>query len=252
METDITKHPAFLNCDGKLIAQLIGGSTLYDLNTPTSDIDYRGIFIAQNKTYVTGFDTIESIVQTGEIDSTYYELSRYLKLLSKSNTQVAEIIFAPDSAFTYTTPLFKKIRDNRYNLIDSSVLKNSLKGYVFSEIRLATGQRSGQLGGKRKLSLEKYGFSPKNFTQILRLCKVGIIFFDTGEYIVKISDIDIAYHSLLMEIKTQPQNFTCDQLEKIVNTEFLKLEESIKNSKINFKFDTNLAADIIIEARRQL
>jgi len=249
METNIQQHPAFLNCKGKLICQLIGGSNLYGLTNKDSDTDYRGLFIATDKKYITGFDTIESIVQTNEIDSTYYELSRYLKLLRKSNTQVLEILFAPDSAFTYTTDLFKTLQNYRYRLIESDVLKNSLKGYVFSEIRLATGERSGQLGSKRKLAVAEFGFSPKNFVQILRLCKVGIEFFKTGEYMVKVSDTDQAYHDFLMDIKNHPENFTCDQLTKIVNDMFHKLEDAMNNSKINFKFDAELASDIILAAR---
>jgi len=249
METDITKHPAFINCNGKLICQLIGGSTLYNLHNSYSDVDYRGLFVATDKKYITGFDTIESIVQTNEIDSTYYELSRYLKLLRKTNTQVLEILFAPESAFTCMTDLFKTIHYYRYKLIDTNLLKSSLKGYVYSEIRLATGERSGQLGSLRKNTINKYGFSPKNFVQILRLCKVGIVFFKTGEYMVKVSDTDEAYHDFLMEIKNHPENFTCEQLTKIVNNKFHELETVISTSKISYKFDTELAADIILESR---
>ena len=250
METNITKHPAFLNCNGELIAQLIGGSTLYGLNNEFSDTDYRGIFIARDKKYIAGLENIESIVQTGDIDSTYYELSRYVALLRKSNTQVLEILFAPDSAFTYTTDLFKTLQTHKFNLIDSNILKNSLNGYVFSEIRLATGQRSGQLGSKRKDAVEKYGFSPKNFVQILRLCKVGITFFNSGEYMVKVADYDQTYHNFLMDIKNAPEDFTCEQLTNIVDVMFNKLETAMEDSKISYKFNMDLASDIILNSRK--
>ena len=98
MNPTIKQHPAFLNCDGKLLASIVGGSRLYGIHLPDSDYDERGLFVATNKKYITGFDTIESIVQTGDVDSTYYELVRYLKLLRKSNTQVLEIVFAPDDS----------------------------------------------------------------------------------------------------------------------------------------------------------
>ena len=249
MNHSIEEHESYKNCKGKLLCELIGGSTLYGLNNKNSDIDYRGLFLATDKKYVTGFDNVESIVQTGEIDSCYYELSRYLKLLRKSNTQSLEILFAPESSFTFTTDIFQEIRENRFSLIDTKILKSSLKGYVFSEIRLATGARSGQLGGVRKAAVETYGFSPKNFTQILRLCKVGTIFFDQGEYMVKVKDFDEDYHNFLMEIKNNPENFTCEQLEKLVDEEFKKLELSMDNSKISFKFDVDLAADLVSKAR---
>lgn len=249
-DISIENHEAFKNCEGKMICQLIGGSTLYGLNTPESDLDFRGLFVAKNKRYLANLDTIESIVQTNDIDSTYYEITRYLKLLRKSNTQVLEILFAPDTAFTYKHPIFDEIVAHAYDLIDTNTLKNSLKGYVFSEIRLATGQRSGQLGGKRKQAVETYGFSPKNFVQILRLCKVGIEFFTTGKYMVNVKEFDEKYWEKLMDLKTSPQYYTCKQLEQMVNEEFGRLEGVMESSKISFKFNPDIAADIILKAKQ--
>lgn len=245
----IHSHPSFEKCRGRVVCELIGGSTLYGLNTPDSDIDYRGLFFAAGKQYVAGFDSIESIVQTGEVDSAYYELTHYLKLLRKSNTQVLEMLFAPEHSFTETSTLFKRIRENRYNLIDSHVLKNSLKGYVYSEMRLATGERSGRLGGKRKESVSKYGFSPKNFVQIMRLCRVGQTFFTNGEYMVNVHLSDPSFHEELMDIKTQPQKYTVDQLKARVASEYDLLVEAMDKSDVNYSFDTDLAADLIMTAR---
>lgn len=183
------------------------------------------------------------------MDATYYEIGRYLKLLRKSNTQVLEILFSPESAFTYKHPVFDVIQENRYRLIDTNILKNSLKGYVHSEIRLATGSRSGQLGGKRKEAVEKFGFSPKNFCQILRLCKVGQVFFTNGEYMVNVKDHDPDYHSFLMDIKNTPEKFTCEQLEKWVDMEFNSLCTIMDNSKIKYTFDADLAAELILQTR---
>lgn len=246
---DIKDHPAITQCNGKILCQLIAGSTLYGLNNEQSDVDYRGLFLATDKKYITGFDIIESIVQTGEIDSTYYELSRYLKLLRKSNTQVLEILFADPDKFISSSQIFEEIRTNRYKLIDTHVLKASLRGYVYSEIRLATGERSGQLGGKRKLAVERFGYSPKNFTQIFRLCEVGNLFFRTGEYMVNVKAHNPDKHDFLMEIKNHPENFTCEQLSKMVDIEFEKLVKVMEESKINFKFDVELASDLVLKAR---
>lgn len=247
--TSINAHPAFEKCKGQVLCELIGGSTLYGLDTKDSDIDYRGLFFASDKQYVAGFDSIESIVQTGEIDSAYYELTHYLKLLRKSNTQVLEILFAPETAFTRRRLLFDRIRENRYSLIDSHVLKGSLKGYVFSEMRLATGERSGRLGGKRKEAVTKFGFSPKNFVQIMRLCRGGQRFFTDGHYMVNVQLSDPEFHAELMDIKTQPQKYTVEQLKARVDHEYALLVEKMDNSDVNYKFNSELAADLIMTAR---
>jgi len=245
----ITTHPSFEKCSGRLLCELIGGSTLYGLNTPDSDIDYRGVFFASNNEYVAGFNSIESIVQTGEVDSAYYELTHYLKLLRKSNTQVMEILFAPEHAFTATSMPFKLMRKNRYNLIDSHLLKSSLKGYVYSEMRLATGERTGRLGGKRKEAVTQYGFSAKNFVQILRLCRVGQRFFTAGDYMVNVQLTDAAFHKELMDIKTQPQKYTVEQLKARTVYEYDCLVEIMDKSNVNYSFDTKLAIDLIMDTR---
>ena len=245
----ILNHPSFIQCEGKLLCSLIGGSTLYGLNTPESDVDYRGLFASTGKIYLAGFDKVESIVQTGDIDSTYYEIQRFLQLLRKSNTQVLEILFAPDEMLTDTSDVFEEMRKNRYNLINSDILKSSLKGYVFSEIRLATGQRSGQLGGKRKAAVERYGYSPKNFVQILRLCQVGIEFYTTGQYMVNVKEFNPTYHEFLMDIKTDPDNWTCEQLENMVNSRFKDLEKVMDESTIKFEFDVDFASDIVLKSK---
>jgi hypothetical protein len=240
-------------CKGKIIASLIGGSTLYGLNTPSSDIDYRGIYVATDKKYVAGFDKMDSIVlspHSGDNeDATFYEIGHYLKLLRKTNTQVMEMLFAPESAFTYKHPLFDQMRLYPYNLIDSEKLKSSILGYVHSELRLATGERSGQLGGKRKADVETYGFSPKNFTQIFRLLRVGIRFFDTGVYMVNVKEHSPTLHDWLMHIKTNPSAHTREELQELVRYELEALEVSIKNSKVDLKFDIDFASDIILSSR---
>ena len=241
-------------CAGKVVASLIGGSTLYGLNTPTSDVDYRGIYVATDKKYIAGFEKMDSVVLSphngDNEDATYYEIGHYLKLLQKTNTQVMEMLFAPDSSFIYKHPLFDVIRNYKYSLIDSEKLKSSIRGYVHSELRLATGERSGQLGGKRKSDVEKYGFSPKNFVQIFRLIRVGIRFFDTGVYMVNIKEHSPTLHAWLMALKTDPSGYTCEELKEKVSQELESLETSIKNSKVDLKFDIDFASGIIISSRK--
>jgi hypothetical protein len=241
-------------CAGKVIASLVGGSTLYGLNTPSSDVDYRGIYIATDNKYKAGFEKMDSVVLSphngDNEDATYYEIGHYLRLLQKTNTQVMEMLFALDSSFTYKHPFIDQIRSHRYSLIDSEKLKSSIRGYVQSELRLATGERSGQLGGKRKADVEKYGFSPKNFVQIFRLIRVGIRFFDTGVYMVNVKEHSPTLHAWLMALKTDPSGYTCEELKDNVLHELEALETSIKNSEVNYKFDIDFASDMIISSRK--
>lgn len=246
---DILDQNSFKDCGGILLAELIGGSQLYSLSTPESDTDYRGCFVATNNHYLAGLSKIESIVLTGETDATYYELVHFFSLLRKSNTQVLEILFAPDKAFICLPKDFKLIREYGSQLFCSETLKKSLQGYFHSEMKLATGLRSGRLGGKRKDAVESYGFSPKNFTQMIRICLLGINLFKYDEVIVDSRLYGPEQYDLLMEIKTAPQNFTKDQLVDIANGYFRQLLDEMDSSKIIHKFNKDLAADLILQIK---
>jgi hypothetical protein len=116
-------------------------------------------------------------------------------------------------------------------------------------MRLATGERSGRLGGKRKEVVTQYGFSPKNFVQIMRLCRVGQRLFTDGDYMVNVQLSDPSFHEELMDIKTQPQKYTVEQLKARVASEYDLLVQAMDNSSVNYSFDSELAADLIMTAR---
>lgn len=245
----IEENQSFENCGGEILCELIGGSKLYGLDNEDSDTDYRGLFKFTDKTYLAGFNNVESIVLSNSVDATYYELAHFLRLLRKSNTQVMEILFAPDSHILKSSGVFDCIRENKYNFIDSERLKSSLLGYIYSEIKLATGERTGRLGGKRREKLDKHGFSPKNFVQLIRLCEVGIEFFRSGEYQVNIKNYNEELHKSLMLIKNHPEMFNKEELLGIVHKKIDKLEDVMKNSKIKYEFDLDLASDVINNVR---
>jgi predicted nucleotidyltransferase len=233
-------------------ALLVGGSKLYGLDTPESDTDYRGVYATTDLQVAAGFQDHSSIVKTGEVDATYYELGRFLALLRKTNTQVMEVLFAPDSAFSVMTPEFEWLRSKKYELFDSEKLKQSLLGYIHSEIRLATGERRGQLGSLRKQKIETFGFSPKNFTQLLRLIFVGKYLYEHGEYVVRVADVDPDYHELLMIVKTKPELFTKEDLVRMVESGKSELVKVMESSKLKTEFNTNLASKFLLTERAKL
>lgn len=236
----------------KTHALLVGGSKLYGLDTPESDTDYRGVYTTTDLQVAAGFKEHSSMVKTGEVDATFYELGHFLSLLRKTNTQVMEVLFAPQSAFTVMTPEFKWLRSKRYELFDSEKLKQSLLGYLHSETRLATGERKGQLGGLRKQKVETFGFSPKNFTQLLRLLFVGKYLYKHGVYVVRVADVDSEYHELLMAVKTKPELFTKEDLVEMVESGKCELVKVMESSKFKTEFNADLASKFLLAERAKL
>lgn len=235
----------------KILARLLGGSHLYGLNTPESDYDERFIYAYDDVPNIIGLDKNECISeQDKDQDKLGYELRRYLELLKKTNNQVVEYLFADESAFIEITPEFKLIRQNKFRLIDQDRFYKSLRGYIQNELKLANGERTGELGSKRKAALDKYGFSPKNFSHLLRLIQCGITFFKTGEYPVNLQKHNAALTEKLLKIKMEPGAFTKESLNitaKIMEELFVNAyQDRLTKDRISY-YDHDVANDIIFK-----
>jgi predicted nucleotidyltransferase len=233
-----------------LIAKYIGGSHLYKLSTPESDVDWRGVFLTDNISEILGWTRDQVVHDTREFgdDVLLFELKRFLQLLKKTNTNVVEALYVPFHHFEILTDLFKKVIQARYNLLDSDRLYRSTCGYVKSEGRLALGERTGKLGGKRKAMLDKYGFSPKNVTQIIRIVVAADWFLQTGHYPLDISGVDKKAYNLAFKIKTNPRLFSFEDVSNIIREYDEKAKEMKDLVKLTFKDD--VALDIILHAYR--
>jgi hypothetical protein len=229
--------------DIKVVAQYLGGSNLYGLNTPTSDEDIRYVFVNTDVGQVLGLDRFEHLdKRTKDEDSFGMELRGFFSLLRKTNTQVMEVLYAPPSAFTVLDPKFKTLVLDEYTkFIDSDRFFKSLCGYIFTERRLALGERAGQIGGKRYEAVEKYGYSPKNMVQLYRLAYAGIEFFRSGIFPTNIKTYNEDIWKRLMSIKTEPWLYNPEQL--VAETKVLEdvLITAHNNTKIQYIFDIEYA-----------
>ena len=227
----------------KTIAEIIGGSHLYGLSTPQSDIDKRGVFLNTEPGKILGIERFEVIKKQTE-DTIYFEFSHFLRSLRKTNTQMIELLFAQAPSFILLEEEFIFVRENKYKLIDSDLFFKSLMGYIENEKRLANGQRTGNLGSKRKKAIDSYGFSPKNFCHLFRLAHCGSVFFDTNYYPTNIGYEDKDLGKLLFSVKTEPEKYNKQQLDEMTVDFVSKLVNSFKNKKNRFNFDLNFANEL--------
>ena len=236
--------------DAKILCELLGGSHLYGLNTPASDEDTRGIVINTSADYILGLRRYdESRKQNAAIkqDIVFKELSAWVRLLYQGNTEAFEILFAPESKFISLSPEIKLFRATPYEFIDSRRLFGCLRGYGASEARLVAGLRTGVLGSKRKQSLDTYGYSPKNATQLLRLFQTGIEFFTHERYVVETRDFGSDFHAYLMEIKTNPSSYSLELFEKDYREMEARLVMAFESyRKKSFHFNEKLANKLLL------
>jgi predicted nucleotidyltransferase len=238
-----------MNTDNiKILCSTLGGSHAYGLQTPTSDIDKRGVFANTDLSSIIGINSGRSahrVSQNDDEDTAYWEIREFLRLLRQGNTQAVELAFT--DKWEKIDPSFVTLKFNRSRLIDSQKLITVLKGYSLSELRLANGERTGKLGGKRKEAIEKYGFSPKNFVQLFRLLWAGRKFYESGIFPVCVPEWDQDFANWLMDVKTNPQDFHKEALNMKAKILEQELEEAYAQNTIGYKFDERAANELCKE-----
>jgi uncharacterized protein len=126
----------------------LAGSHGYGLNRPSSDYDYRGVFIAPKRYYL-GFDRIEQKdtgwdepgifpFLDGNKDTVIYELRKIIQLLSGANPNVLELLWLNEY------PVLTNVGQHLINhkqLFLSKKVKHTYSGYAFAQIKKMESHR---------------------------------------------------------------------------------------------------------------
>ncbi|WP_299883222.1 nucleotidyltransferase domain-containing protein [uncultured Lacinutrix sp.] len=156
-----------LKKSGSIILESISGSRAYGLDTATSDTDIRGVFILPKAQFY-------SLNYIGQInnetnDIAYYELGKFIELLSKNNPNIMELLNVPKECILYKDPIFDTIKKKDFV---SKLCKNTFANYAFTQIKKARG-----LNKKIVNPVEKERKSVEDFCYV-REEKESIVFKD--------------------------------------------------------------------------
>lgn len=115
----------------RILCKIIAGSHLFGTNTPTSDTDYKGVFVPDaddilmstyKHTVVEHTNTKHNTKNTSEdIDIEMYSLKKFFDMLYIANNHALEILFAPDEMILETSPEWEFIRSYKENLVCKKV-----------------------------------------------------------------------------------------------------------------------------------
>lgn len=117
-----------------LLFECVTGSRAYGTETPESDNDLRGVFIAPRRAFF-GLDTPEQVSDAAQ-DETYYEIGRFVDLLTRNNPNILEMLYAPDDCVRYRHPLMDRIRPE---MVLSKLCRDTFAGYALSQVHRARG-----------------------------------------------------------------------------------------------------------------
>lgn len=135
----------YLRKEGLIILECISGSKAYGLDTPASDTDIKGVFILPKQQYY-GIKYVEQINNETN-DIVFYELGRFMELLSFNNPNILELLNTHENAIIYKHPFLEEIKTEK---IISKLCKDTFGKFAFSQIKKAKGLKKKILNPIKK------------------------------------------------------------------------------------------------------
>lgn len=224
----------------KIIYEILYGSDAYGTTMQDSDNDIRGILLPTIDECLSMKELKDVRVHNDEEDRVMYPIQKFFRLAVKSNPSVFEWLFVPENCIKIMTPAGKLIRDNR-EIFLSKELYHRFKGFAYSEFSSLT-KLTGETGLKRKRQILKFGFSPKNAMNVIRLMEQGIELLETSYLTMPRPNAEFLKNIKKGEISYKEITNLFDELLK-------KLETARDNSKLpdepQFKKADNLLIKIL-------
>lgn len=120
--------------NGWLIFEVITGSRAYNLATDISDTDFRGVFVLPRNLFYS-LDYIPQVSNETN-DIVYYELRRFVELLSKNNPNIIEMLATPVHCVVYRHEIMDYIK---FGDFISRLCEQTFANYAFTQIKKAHG-----------------------------------------------------------------------------------------------------------------
>jgi len=117
-----------------ILLDCFSGSTAYNLKMKGSDVDKKGIFIMpQHQLY--GFNQQQQLADAKN-DEVYFEIGRFLELLTKNNPNILELLSTPKEHVLFRHPVMELIKPEDFL---SKLCQDTFAGYAQTQIRKARG-----------------------------------------------------------------------------------------------------------------
>ena len=124
--------------NGLLLYEFIRGSKCHGIDTPTSDTDMGGVYMAPVEQLIgLGID-YQDQVSDDKHDTTWHELNKYMNLLLKSNPTVLESLFVDQKFVIYEHPIITELKLHRDEFVTKECFP-SFYGYAKAQIERARG-----------------------------------------------------------------------------------------------------------------
>jgi len=231
-----------------LICVAITGSHAYGMQNKNSDIDIMGIFLPPLE-YLLGLKKVDQIVferKKGDpFDGQLFTFTKWFKLLIDQNPNVLELLWHEPNQYVYKDNMFwPKIIEKRKRFL-SKKLKHTFGGYAFAQLnRLDKLNEKVNQNKDRLEEFKKFGYSTKNASHMFRLLNMC---FDA----LVDEEVTVMRPERQFLISIREGKYTYDEVVRMANDKFAKIEEAYMRSKLQNKIDFNFANEFHVEIMKQ-
>lgn len=145
-----------LRTNKRILLECISGSKAYGLDTPKSDTDIKGVFLLPKRDFY-GLNYIEQVNDANN-DVVFYELGRFMQLLSVNNPNILELLATPADAILFKSDLLNQIE------IDQILSKKCR--YTFGKFAMAQIKKARGLNKKIVNPVDKVRKTPLDFCYV--------------------------------------------------------------------------------------
>lgn len=224
--------------------EVIMGSVAYGVSSDTSDLDVYG-FCMPPKDYIfphlrgeiADFSTPGKTFQTWqqhhikdtesrkEYDLCIYSIQRFFRLCMDNNPNMVDALFVPRRCVLFSTGVGELVRENRKLFLHKGSW-HKFKGYAYGQMHK---MRTKNPEGKRKETVEKYGYDVKFAYHVIRL-------INEVEQILTTGDLDLeAGREQLKAIRRG--EWKMDQVVDYFQMKEKQLEQAYADSKLKHSPD---------------
>ncbi len=124
--------------DANLLVKHYAGSHAYGTNIATSDVDFRGIFVADPINLRTPFFPIKEKEDSSEEDTKFHELSHFVRLACDCNPNIVETLWVDEKDVVFTSPGYQLLREAAPKLLSSKIAFTT-SGYALAQLKRIKG-----------------------------------------------------------------------------------------------------------------
>lgn len=123
------------NFENIIIFRALVGSQAYGTSTPTSDKDYKGVYVQPRRDLLTfKYKPMHEYHK----DETHYEVRRFVELLTHSNPTMLEMLYSPKDCIQKMHSAFDVLLENKQIFLTKRC-KETFAGYAITQIKKAKG-----------------------------------------------------------------------------------------------------------------